>query len=91
MTFWQSITHAIYHLAERPELLQPLREEIEPLVNEEGWTKNAMGKMWKLDSVFRESSRYHGIVMSALRPHFQPYRFSLNAFSSFQRRLLGRQ
>ena len=74
-----------------PEWIPPIREEIEAVIAADGWTKLAMAKMWKLDSVFRESSRYHGIVMSALRPHFQPYRFSLNAFSSFQRRLLGRQ
>ncbi|KAI0654469.1 cytochrome P450 [Cubamyces menziesii] len=63
-----SITHAIYHLAERPEYLQPLREEIEPIIREEGWTKAAMAKMWKLDSFLRESQRYNGInLFSVMR------------------------
>ncbi|KAI0654307.1 cytochrome P450 [Cubamyces menziesii] len=56
-----SITHAIYHLAERPEYLTSLREEIEPIVQEEGWTKAAMARMWKLDSFMRESQRLNGI------------------------------
>ena len=62
----QSITHAIYHLAEHPEYLAPLREESEPIIQEEGWTKAAMGRMWKLDSVMRESQRLNGINTSAL-------------------------
>ncbi len=60
----QSITHALYHLAERPELLAPLREEIGPLIREEGWTKNSMAKMWKLDSFLRESQRHNGVNIS---------------------------
>ncbi|KAH9895701.1 cytochrome P450 [Cubamyces lactineus] len=56
-----SITHAIYHLAERPEYLISLREEIEPIIQEEGWTKNAISRMWKLDSFIRESQRLNGI------------------------------
>ncbi len=49
-----------------PETLQPLREEIEPLVKEEGWTKAAMSKMWRLDSFLRESQRYNGINIGTL-------------------------
>ncbi|KAJ8475002.1 hypothetical protein ONZ51_g6824 [Trametes cubensis] len=56
-----SVTHAIYHLAERPECLIPLREEIEPIVQGEGWTKNAISHMWKVDSFIRESQRMNGI------------------------------
>lgn len=61
-----TVTHAIYHLAEHPECLQPLREEMEPILKEEGWTKNAMSKMWKLDSFLRESQRYNGIGLTSL-------------------------
>ncbi|KAI0640041.1 cytochrome P450 [Trametes polyzona] len=61
-----TITHAIYHLAEHSECLQPLREEIEGIIKEEGWTKNGMGKMWKLDSFLRESQRYNGIGLTSL-------------------------
>ncbi|CDO73437.1 hypothetical protein BN946_scf185013.g72 [Trametes cinnabarina] len=61
-----SITHAIYHLAEHPEYLQPLREEIEPILREEGWTKASMTKMWKLDSFLRESQRLNGLNLTSL-------------------------
>lgn len=57
----QSITHVIYDLAARPEYIQPLREEVEQVVAADGWTKTAMGKMWKLDSFLKESMRYNGI------------------------------
>ncbi|KAI0354621.1 cytochrome P450 [Trametes cingulata] len=63
-----SITHAIYHLADHPEYIQPLRDEIEPIIKEEGWTKTAMGKMWKLDSFLKESQRFNGInIISVMR------------------------
>ena len=60
----QSITHVIYDLAARPECMQPLRDEIEPIIAAEGWTKAAMGKMWKLDSFLKECMRYNGIGLS---------------------------
>ncbi|CDO73010.1 hypothetical protein BN946_scf185007.g64 [Trametes cinnabarina] len=61
-----TISNVLYHLAERPEYMEPLREEIESIVREEGWTKNAMGRMWKLDSFLRESLRYNGIGLASL-------------------------
>ena len=62
----QSFTHALYHLAASPELLQPLREEVEAVIANDGWTKAAMGKMRKLDSFMRESQRINGINGSEL-------------------------
>lgn len=59
----------LYDLAARPEWIPPIREEIESIIATDGWTKLAMAKMWKLDSVFKESSRYHGIVMSSSHLH----------------------
>ncbi|KAM5535893.1 hypothetical protein V8D89_010511 [Ganoderma adspersum] len=61
-----SLTHVLYDLAAMPEWIAPIREEIESVIAADGWTKVAMAKMWKLDSVFRESSRYHGIVMTTI-------------------------
>ncbi|GJJ07761.1 hypothetical protein Clacol_001966 [Clathrus columnatus] len=57
MTF----THTLYHLAAEPHYLQPMREEIESVIAQEGWTKIAMTKMHKLDSFLKESLRYNGI------------------------------
>ena len=63
------MTHVLYDLAARPEYLQPLREEIEAVIATDGWTKAGMGKMWKLDSLLRETLRYYGL---ALCEHFPP-------------------
>ena len=57
-----------------PECIPSLREEIESVIATDGWTKAALGKMWKLDSLFRESLRYNGIGLSpysllCFRPH----------------------
>ncbi|GJE99516.1 cytochrome P450 [Phanerochaete sordida] len=54
-----TFTHALYHLAANPEFIGPLREEVDAVVAEDGWTKAAMGKLWKLDSFMRESLRHN--------------------------------
>ena len=41
--------------------MSTLREEIEAIVAANGWTKASIGKMWKLDSLMRESQRFNGI------------------------------
>ncbi|KAI0690391.1 cytochrome P450 [Cerioporus squamosus] len=63
-----SLTNALYDLAAHPEYAQPLRDEIAPILAAEGWTKQALGKMWKVDSFLKESHRYNGMgVLSMLR------------------------
>ncbi|KAM5535874.1 hypothetical protein V8D89_010492 [Ganoderma adspersum] len=61
-----SITHVLFDLAAMPECIPAIREEIESIIATDGWTKAAMAKMWKLDSLFRESSRHHGINLISL-------------------------
>ncbi|GJE99514.1 cytochrome P450 [Phanerochaete sordida] len=56
-----SFTHALYHLAANPRYIDPLREEVDAVIAEEGWTKTALGKMWRLDSFMRESLRHNSI------------------------------
>ena len=52
----------MYHLAAEPDkYVAPLREEVERVIDEEGWTKGAMTKLWKLDSFMKESQRFNGI------------------------------
>ncbi|PIL30234.1 cytochrome P450 [Ganoderma sinense ZZ0214-1] len=59
---FQTATHALTRLAEHPELLAPLRDEIEKSIAAEGgWTHAALANMWKLDSLLRETLRFHGI------------------------------
>jgi hypothetical protein len=38
-----------------------MREEIQTVLEEEGWTKTALTKMRKVDSFFRESLRLTGV------------------------------
>ncbi|KAG9308977.1 cytochrome P450 [Chiua virens] len=57
----QSIAHVILYLADNPQYIQPLREEVEAIVEREGWTKAALGKMRKVDSFLKECQRLEGI------------------------------
>ncbi|OCB86528.1 cytochrome P450 [Sanghuangporus baumii] len=61
-----SFTHALFHLATEPHYIAPLREEVATVIKEEGWTKVAMTKMWKLDSFLKESIRINGIFTLTL-------------------------
>ena len=60
-------------MAARPEYMQPIRDEVESIVAAEGWTKAAMGKMWKLDSFLRESQRWNGVNLSRCRTFQSAY------------------
>ena len=62
MFFPQTFTHALYNLAAHTEYIQPLREEVEGIIAEEGWTKASLGKMRKLDSFLKESQRVNGVA-----------------------------
>jgi hypothetical protein len=55
----KSFTHAFYCLAACPEYMKPLREEVEEVVQREGWTKAALDQMYKIDSLIKESQRFH--------------------------------
>lgn len=65
-TTTQGFLHALYNLAANLEYVEPLREEIESVVKTEGWTKAAMGKMVKLDSFYKESSRIMPLVAAGV-------------------------
>jgi cytochrome P450 len=60
-TSTMSFIHALYDLAAMPHYLQPLREEVEAVVNTEGWTKAAISKLRKVDSFLKESQRLNGL------------------------------
>ncbi|EJD07678.1 cytochrome P450 [Fomitiporia mediterranea MF3/22] len=62
-----SFTHALYHLAAEPKYAKPLREEVQKVIAEEGWTKLAMTKMWQLDSFMKESQRFNGVGLMSLQ------------------------
>ncbi|KZV89753.1 cytochrome P450 [Exidia glandulosa HHB12029] len=56
-----SIMHAFYHIAASPEYQTPLREEVLHAISTYGWTKDAMDRLFKLDSILRESQRHFGL------------------------------
>ncbi|KAJ6570913.1 cytochrome P450 [Mycena vulgaris] len=76
-TTTQGFLHALYNLAAHLEYVEPLREEIEQVVKAEGWTKSAMGKMVKLDSLLKESLRFvPGLAVGMLRQVVKDFTFS---------------
>ncbi|KAJ7081018.1 cytochrome P450 [Mycena epipterygia] len=60
-----SFTHALFDLAAHPQYAAPLRQEVERVIAEEGWTKTALGKMHQIDSFLRESQRMNGLGIRA--------------------------
>ncbi|KAJ7777005.1 cytochrome P450 [Mycena metata] len=79
MTF----TQALFDLAAHPEHLLPMREEVESVVKEEGWSKAALNSMVKIDSFLRESQRINNfgpVVMSRKVVAKDGFRFSDGTF-----------
>ncbi|KAF8447272.1 cytochrome P450 [Boletus edulis BED1] len=56
-----SFTQVVYNLAANPQYVQDLRDEVEPIIKEEGWSKVSVAKMYKIDSFMKETQRMHGI------------------------------
>ena len=53
----QTLTQVFYRLVDNPEYVEPLRQEVEAVIAEEGWTKAGIDKMNKIDSFIRETQR----------------------------------
>ena len=53
----QAFTDIVFDLAAHPEYVAPMREEVEAIIEAEGWTKPSIGKMHKVDSFVKESQR----------------------------------
>jgi len=70
-------TQALFDLASFPKYMKPLREEVEAITKQEGWTKAALDQMQKLDSFIKESQRLHpGAAFTMLRLSINDYTFS---------------
>ena len=46
--------------------MEPIREEVEAVIAEYGWSKAAMNRMRKLDSFMKETQRTQGLSASKL-------------------------
>ncbi len=60
------ITQVLYRLLSHPEYIEPLRQEVDAVISEEGWTKVGIDKMHKIDSFLRETQRFDGITLGSL-------------------------
>ncbi len=60
------MTQVLYRLLAHPEYIEPLRREVDALISEEGWTKDGIDKMHKIDSFLRETQRLDGISLGSL-------------------------
>ncbi|KAF2661050.1 cytochrome P450 monooxygenase-like protein [Lophiostoma macrostomum CBS 122681] len=78
-TSQMNAVHILYDLAERPEYIAILRDEIAANIQEDGpflrWTKSSFSKLKKLDSFMRESQRvnpptllsYHRVMLKSFK------------------------
>lgn len=74
-------THLLYDLCARPEYIEPLRQEIESVLEEEGsFTKAALNKLVKLDSFMKESQRFNPLSFCPLSPQSNPMNPSITHF-----------
>jgi len=75
------LTHTLYYLAAHPEHAEVLRGEVERVVQDEGWSKAALGNMHLVDSFLREVGRVTGLgAISINRKAIQDYTFSDGTF-----------
>ncbi|RHZ63614.1 cytochrome P450 [Aspergillus thermomutatus] len=57
-TTTMAAAHCFYDLCQHPEYFEPLREEINDVITQDGgWKKTTLNKMRKLDSFLKESQR----------------------------------
>lgn len=73
----QTTFHAILDMASRPQYIQPLRDEIDRVLHEDGHDndddgfpklkKSSMPKLRKLDSFMKESQRFSPLGLSKIQ------------------------
>ncbi|KAF8471577.1 cytochrome P450 [Russula ochroleuca] len=72
-----TLTQALYRLLANPKYIEPLRQEVDAVIKEEGWTKAGMDKMYKIDSFIRETLRVDGFtILPFIRLALRPFTFS---------------
>ncbi|KAI6117488.1 cytochrome P450 [Pisolithus croceorrhizus] len=75
-----TFTHALYYLATHPQYVRLLREEVDAVIEEYGWTKEATAKMWKVDSFLAETERLQGFTVSVQRKAMEDLTLSDGTF-----------
>ncbi|KAF8549327.1 cytochrome P450 [Imleria badia] len=76
-----SFAQALFYLAGNPQYIQPLREEVEGIIEKDGWSKAVLSKMRKIDSFLKECQRVEGIgIMTLARKAVNDFTFSDGTF-----------
>lgn len=55
-----TFAQALYCLAANPQYIQSLREEVQTTLGKDGWTKEALSKLRKVESFLKETQRFEG-------------------------------
>ena len=84
----QIATLTLYVLAEKPDLVASLREEVQASVAAHGWTGAALDGMCKLDSLLRETIRFYGGNLGERARAIAAFALFLSVFLSFFRESL---
>ena len=70
-------SYVLYELATRPEYVQPLLDEVEEVIKQEGWEMTTVHKLRKLDSFIKDSLRLSGFSVRKCTfwnaPHFSTH------------------
>ncbi|KAJ6557762.1 cytochrome P450 [Mycena capillaripes] len=59
-TSTMAFANALFDLVTYPDHIEPMREEVQRVINQDGWTKTALSNMHRVDSFLRESQRLNG-------------------------------
>ncbi|KAI6152483.1 cytochrome P450 [Pisolithus tinctorius] len=62
-----TFTQALYNLAAYPQYVGPLREEVDTIIREHGWTKEAIAMMCKVDSFLAETQRLENVLSASVQ------------------------
>ena len=69
--------HALHDLVAHPDVFDEVRMEAENVLEAEGWTMPAMGKLQKVDNFLRESQRFTGITVGTHHTILVGYKIDL--------------
>ncbi|KAI6097523.1 cytochrome P450 [Pisolithus sp. B1] len=62
-----TFTQALYDLAGYSQYVGSLREEVDAIIREHGWTKEAIALIRKVDSCLLETQRLEGVLTSSVQ------------------------
>ncbi|PPQ77969.1 hypothetical protein CVT26_005274 [Gymnopilus dilepis] len=75
-TTTNAITNVLFNLAAYPEYVTPMREEVQAIIDAEGWSKSSMAKMHKVDSFVKETQRLGLGAVAMSRKAVKDFTFS---------------